>query len=59
MSEDETDDDQSMAVEIINKTANMCQLLDSRKTVPVIRLSFAELNSFGTMFTTCPLHKVN
>lgn len=59
MNEDESDDNQSNFVQIVNKAANMCQLMNLKTILPVVHLSFAELNGFGTMFTPRPLRKVN
>lgn len=59
MNEDETEDDQSNFIEIVNKTANMCQLMNLKTFLPVVHLSFGDLNKFGTMFTSCPIRKVN
>lgn len=50
MSEDETDDDQSNFVfffsKIVNKTANICQLMDVKTILSVVHLSFGDLNKF-------------
>lgn len=51
------DTDTEEAVEIFNKTMNLCQILTSKKVPPILRLLFSELVKNGTMFTSCPIQK--
>lgn len=53
------DSDNITSIEVINKTANLCQLLAAKKTMaPIVRLSLKEFAKFGTFFTECPIRKV-
>lgn len=56
---DDTEGEQPSAVEVINKTVNLCKLLGTKSIAPVIRLSMVELSKYGVLFKQCPIKKVN